>query len=112
MIKRTTKKNIRINNNFDIQSITQKVYEELFSTEKYHIIDNSFVYFPEFFIGEGCYRSVMFGIKLNDFFPLLLKFKSIIMEKITYIYKIKYCRNFNLDIKPIYNIRLDILESF
>jgi len=149
--KRTTKKNIRINNNFDIQSITQKVYEELISTEKYHIIDNSFVYFPEFFIGEGCYGAVVFGIKLNDFFPLAIKVQKhnngkdylnieneilsqipndLAFPKVYYheansegniliesllgptLKKLFKFSSFNLDIKTIYNIGLDILECF
>jgi hypothetical protein len=58
---------------FNTSKIIEKYVNDLKDTERNFTIDNSFLYFPDFKIGEGSYGAVVFGIKLNNYTPVAVK---------------------------------------
>ena len=72
--KRQSKKknNIR-DSSFDMNKIVKGFLPELMSSEKNNIIDENYVYFPNLFLGEGCYGAVVFGAKLDDYTSIGIK---------------------------------------
>ena len=58
---------------FNINQIIKGFFEEFKSKEKYNIVEDSFIYFPDFIIGEGSFGVVVFGVKLDDLTPVAVK---------------------------------------
>lgn len=65
--------NTKYNNTFNLDKITDKYSNDLISTIKNLPINNSFLYFPEFLIGEGTFGAVVFGINTKANIPVAVK---------------------------------------
>lgn len=61
------------NTTFNLEKITDKYSNDLISTIRNNPIDNSFLYFPDFLIGEGTFGAVVFGINTKNNTPVAVK---------------------------------------
>lgn len=65
--------NIDNNKGFDIKNITKQLITEFISQYNYIKLNDNYIYFPNFCLGEGTYGYVIFGLKLDTYLPVSIK---------------------------------------
>ncbi len=61
------------NDGFDISIITKQSIAEFINQNEYKKLNENYIYFPNFLLGEGTYSRVVFGLKIDTNLPVSIK---------------------------------------
>ena len=61
------------NDGFDIGIITKQFIAEFINQNEYKKLNENYIYFPNFILGEGTYGRVVFGLKIDTNLPVSIK---------------------------------------